>query len=59
MGELDDSSTSGLASTSVQKQIRQNMMEEIAAGFAVLSDIRIRLLNEACFMEFKKNLSKL
>lgn len=59
MDDLDDSSSSSLASTSVGKQIRENMKIEIAAELAVLSDIQLELLKEACFTEFKQNLSKL
>jgi len=59
MDELDDCSSSNLASTSVGRQIRENMKEEIAAELAVLSDRQTDLLKEACFAEFKQNLSKL
>lgn len=57
--ELDDSASSTLAATPVGKQIRENMKEEISAELASLSDIQFDLLKEACFADFKQNLSKL
>ncbi len=59
MDDLDDSSLSSLASSSMGRQIRENMKEEITAELASLSDIQLDLLKEACFTDFKQNLSKL
>jgi hypothetical protein len=59
MDELDSASSSALASSAIGKQIRDNLKEEITAELSVLCDNQLDLLKEACFDEFKKNLSKL
>mmetsp|Transcript_106079 Transcript_106079/g.306855 ORF Transcript_106079/g.306855 Transcript_106079/m.306855 type:complete len:474 (-) Transcript_106079:57-1478(-) len=57
--ELDEFALPSLASSSVGRQIRENMKEEISAELATLSDVQLEMLKDACFAEFKQNLSKL
>jgi len=57
--ELIESSSATLASSSIGRQIRENMQEEIAAELAALGDSQLEFLKDACFTEFKQNLSKL
>ena len=59
MEELDGVSSPVLASSSIGKQIRENLKEEIAAELADLCEDQLELLKAACFDEFKQNLSKL
>jgi len=59
MNELDETSSSSLAASSIGKQIRENMKEDITAELAGLGETQLDLLKEACFTEFKQNLSKL
>jgi hypothetical protein len=57
--ELGESSSAALASSSIGRQIRENMKEEITAELAGMRDFQLEFLKEACFAEFKQNLSKL
>lgn len=57
--ELVETSSVSLVSSSIGRQIRENMKEEISAELATLSDFQLEFLKEACFAEFKQNLSKL
>lgn len=59
MVELDEASSPALASSSIGKQIRANLKEEIAAELADLCENQLELLQLACFDDFKQNLSKL
>jgi hypothetical protein len=57
--ELDSVSSPVLASSTIGKQIRANLKEEIAAEIADLCEDQLDLLKLACFDEFKLDLSKL
>lgn len=57
--ELDEAASASLASSSTGRQIRENMKDEISSELAGLCDAQLDLLKEACFAEFKQNLSKL
>jgi hypothetical protein len=57
--ELDSVSSPVLASSSIGKQIRENLKEEMAAELADLCEDQLDLLKLACFNDFKQDLSKL
>jgi uncharacterized membrane protein len=57
--DLDAASSASLAASTVGKQIRANLLEEITAELAELSEEQLDLLQLACFDEFKQELSKL
>jgi hypothetical protein len=59
MDDLDAASSASLAASTVGKQIRANLKEEISAELADLSEQQLDLLQLECFDEFKKDLSKL
>jgi hypothetical protein len=59
MEELDSVSSPVLASSTIGKQIRANLKEEIAAEIADLCEDQLDMLKLACFDEFKQDLSKL
>ena len=58
MEELDESASAALAST-IGKQIRANLKEEIAAELAELAELQLDFLKLVCFDGFKQDLSKL
>ena len=57
--ELDSASSPALASSTIGKQIRANLKEEVEAELADLCDTQLDLLKALCFAEFRKDLSKL
>jgi hypothetical protein len=59
MDELDGASSPALASSTIGKQIRANLKEEITAELADLCESQLDLLKLACLDEFKTDLSKL
>jgi hypothetical protein len=60
MDELDGAAISpDLASTTMGKQIRANLKEELAGELADLASVQLNLLQDACFTEFRGSLSKL
>jgi hypothetical protein len=59
MEELDGAASSALASSTIGKQIRENLKEEITAELGDLCENQLELLKVACFDEFKTDLSKL
>lgn len=56
--EFDDISPD-LASTSMGKQIRSNLKEELAGELADLASVQLNLLQDVCFAEFRGRLNKL
>lgn len=59
MEELDESASAALASSTIGKQIRANLKEEIAAELAELAELQLDFLKLVCFDGFKQDLSKL
>ena len=59
MDDLYDSSSSALMSSSIGKQISENMREDLTNELSDLCERQVELLEEACFDEFKQELSKL
>ena len=57
--DLDASSLTSLASSAIGRQISSNLKDEMTSALVDLSEKQLDLLKEACFEEFKRDLSKL
>jgi hypothetical protein len=59
LDDLDAASLPALASSTIGKQIRANLKDEIAGDLADLCEAQLEMLKDQCFGEFKQELSKL
>ena len=59
MDDLYGSSSSSLMSSSIGKQISENMKEDLTAELCDLCEKQVELVKETCFDEFRQELSKL